>query len=160
MQLPVRLLSAEWFERLEAEARVLCRQANIQDAAFILEEIYVAAPALPEVYGSRSPGYRLEFGPSSTRRAAGEWSYALPDPQWPLALTEFYWNVHLLRFTKIRLTSNSTHLHQSSSDHLLVADVGSEGEDAGRRAWREAIRRRPKTKILIDEPGMIIAELR
>jgi Dolichyl-phosphate-mannose-protein mannosyltransferase len=144
--------------RTPAEWASLTEVANAVESLTSEDEPVIAPEAVIHYAGRK--GYRLEFDPVATARAAGEWGFSLPESQYPLALTEFYWNLHLLRSAKIRLTSKATHLHQSYSDHLLIADVGSEREDAGRRAWREAIRTRPRTKILIDRPDMLIAELR
>ena len=41
----------------------------------------------------------------------------------------------------------------------FVADVGPVGGDSRRIAWREALRHRPRTIILVDEPDLIIANL-
>jgi hypothetical protein len=87
MQRPVQLLSAAWFDRLEAEARSMCRQANIQDAAFVLEEIYLGAPASPEVFGSRAPGYRLEFRNANVDLVRG---VAASDPKADLTVSLAY----------------------------------------------------------------------
>ena len=52
--------------------------------------------------------------------------------------------------------------HLESTDHLMVADVGpADDSDAGRRAWRSAIFENGlNTRILRDQPDLMIAELR
>jgi hypothetical protein len=120
MQLPVRLLTAEWFECLEAEARVLCRQANIRDAAFILEEIYVAAPASPEVYGSRSPGYRLEFHKADVDLVRG---VAATDPKADLTVS-----MHYSILSELVLLPTGPELDQRSAEYAragLISVAGS-----------------------------------
>jgi hypothetical protein len=127
---------AEWAD-LEDAARTV--------ASLTKEDEAVIAPEAVLYYAGRR-GYRLEFDPAATKRAAGEWGLSLEEPG-PLALTNAYDRIHHLRAT-------------DDAKVLLVADVGREGLNAGRRAWREAIRRRPDTRILVDRPGSMIAELR
>jgi Dolichyl-phosphate-mannose-protein mannosyltransferase len=121
--------------------------ASLPEAARVLatsttEDQLIIAPEAVLHYSGRR-GYRLEFDPAACRRAAGEWGYPFAKTDRTLGLTEFYWN-----------------LHSITEDFLLAADVGLTAEDARRRAWREAIRKRGRTRIIADRPGFMIAELR
>jgi 4-amino-4-deoxy-L-arabinose transferase-like glycosyltransferase len=126
-----------------------------------VEQLVVAPEAV--LYYADVKGYRLEFQPDAMRRAANEWDLNLSGSEKPLALTEFYWGfVYDLRQFSLGATPGTglQPYHSSLRDHLLVADVGSTMNEPRRRAWREAIRNRPNTKILADKPGYLIAELR
>jgi 4-amino-4-deoxy-L-arabinose transferase-like glycosyltransferase len=131
--------------------------ANAIAALTSEDEMIVASEAILHHAGRK--GYRLEFEPAAARRAANEWIVPRDGDGWSLLpLTELYWNIHRMESHKLFMTAHGTVIQQSS-DHLLVADVGLDREDAGRRAWREQIRARGRTKVLIDRPDLFIAEL-
>ena len=127
-------------------------------ASLTTEDEPVIAPEAVLYYAGRR-GYRLEFDPAATRRAVSEWGVSM-EGVGPLNLTESYNMIHTIQTAAIRSSSYSMHFHIASSNHLLVADVGREESDAGRRAWRSAIRRRADTRVVVDRPGSMIAELR
>jgi hypothetical protein len=124
------------------------------------DQLVIASEAV--LYQSDLKGYRLEFNPEAMSRAALEWRIALRMPEKPLSLVEFYWKAHSLGFLDdskpIELQGRSR--FPSKNIRLLVADVGPTEIGPRRKAWREAIRNRPNTTILADEPGYLIAELR
>jgi hypothetical protein len=161
----------EWGSLLEA-ANELATRAGV-------EQLVVAPEAV--LYYADCRGYRLEFDQAAMVRAAGEWcgnyvnpvaeqlewSRSISDNMPPLTLTEFYWSLRESRglrrhhYMKADQSGRWTRFPPSGPvDHLLVADVGSISHEPRRAAWRDAIRKRPQTKILIDKPGMMIAELR
>ncbi len=123
-----------------------------------LESMIVAPEAV--LYYADLKGYRLEFGPEAKQRAAGEWRVRLSRPDEPLSLVEFYREAQSIGFLDeskpVELQGRPLVI---DTRRLLVADVGSIADEPRRAAWREAIRRRPKTTILADEPGYLIAEL-
>ncbi len=121
----------------------------------------VVAPEAVLYYGDLK-GYRLEFNPESMKRAAREWNIDLKFPDRPLSLTEFYWEAHQIGFlddSKPLELRGRPHFG-ASKNHLVVADVGSADREPRRKAWREAIRTRPNTKILFDTQDYLIAEIR
>jgi Dolichyl-phosphate-mannose-protein mannosyltransferase len=143
----------EW-EALNEATRELKKQTQV-------EQLVIASEAV--LYYADSKGYRLEFQPEAMRRAANEWGLNLSKSDKPLALTEFYreFLVYVLVSRVLKASPESLNPIDSLAEkHLLVADVGSTTNEPRRRAWREAIRNRPNTKILADKPGYLIAELR
>lgn len=161
----------EWGSLLEAAKELKARTWA--------EQLVIAPEAL--LYYADCRGYRLEFDPTAMRRAALEWkgdplaSFAMQRAELegggdvakrenPLALTYFYYRLHGLHqgLDSVRAGSPAGGFipyPESFSELLLIADVGSDANEPRRRAWREAIRNRPKTMILIDRPGMLIAEM-
>jgi hypothetical protein len=127
-----------------------------------VEQMVVAPEAV--LYYSDTRGDRLEFDPVAVRRAAIEWGSkeSLPALDQPLGLTEFYLeksDLGDISFPRA-LNGGRSIPYTQTYGGLLVADVGLTTNEPRRRAWREAIRHRPNTKILADEPGFMIAELR
>ena len=127
-----------------------------------VEQMVVASEAV--LYDADVKGYRLEFNPGAMQRAAEEWKSRMSVPEFapddPLALTEHYFSIS--RIPEFIPITQGRWLVPFAKDYgcLLVADVGSIANEPRRRAWREAIRHRPHTKIVADEPGYLIAELR
>jgi hypothetical protein len=56
----VKLLSLEWYARVEFEAVQLASETP-SPKPFVLVEIYRGAPSDPDIYRGRRPGYRLEI---------------------------------------------------------------------------------------------------
>ena len=102
-------------------------------------------------------GFRLEFDPSASSRAAGEWGERLEDPESPLALVDFYRAQGGVAVPAIGAPPRVFNTGYISP--MFVADVGPIVGDPRRRGWREAIRSRPNIKILVDRPDLLIAEL-
>jgi Dolichyl-phosphate-mannose-protein mannosyltransferase len=145
----------EWAKLVEA--------ANLV-ASLTTEDQWVIAPEALLHYAGRR-GFRLEFDPAACRRAAYEWAgeFDREPLEWDeaLVLTDFYQDLHSEMFAEVALQASPTRRSLVFTwDHTLAADVGPVASDGRRRAWREAIRKRPRTKVLIDKPGMMIAELR
>ena len=111
------------------------------------EELLVAPEAL--LYYSDRRGFRLEFDPDAIRRAAGEWGESIPESDDPLKLVDFY-------RTQVSRHYDRPGWWYASVSH--VADIGTAVEGPKRRAWREAIRARPGYRVLVDRPGLMIAE--
>jgi 4-amino-4-deoxy-L-arabinose transferase-like glycosyltransferase len=97
------------------------------------EGTWVVAPEAL-LFASDRAGCRLEFTPSAARRAAGEWGES-PGGSGALALVEFY----------------------RGKGALYFADVRPSAIGAERLALHDAVRRR--YKVVIDQPGVLIAEL-
>ncbi len=141
----------EWGSLLEAARELRTRTP--------IEQLVVAPEAL--LYYADCRGYRLEFDPVAMRRAAGEWGGSPYGDDRPLALTDFYSKINGNSPSHVRAMSLGTHVPPLGiTERLVIADVGPIADAPRRRAWREAIRKRPRTKILIDKPDMMIAELR
>ena len=128
---------AEWASVVES-ARVV--ESSIPEAE---SGDLIAPEAL--IYYSDRRGFRLEFDPEAARRAAGEWGRNPTNVEGPMALVEFY-----LSPERGRRGKKGRH----------VADVGPTEREPRRRAWRDAIRRSPGSKILVDRPDFFFAELR
>jgi hypothetical protein len=137
----------EWSNLAEASAEI--RNLVPADAFLIAREAVL--------YFADRRGLRLEFDPSASRRAAGEWGEGLDDPDDPLALVEFY------RFragSAVPAVGDPPEtFHSGYLAPVYVADVGPILAEPRRRAWREAIRSRPDIQILVDRPDLLIAEL-
>ncbi|WP_435017511.1 ArnT family glycosyltransferase [Tundrisphaera sp. TA3] len=121
-----------------------------------VDEMPIAAEAV--LYFADRRGFRLEFEPEASRRAAGEWGGMLVDPANPLALTSFYQSQDWDKVPEVG---------QSIPDFVhgfyrprWVADVGPAGTDGRRRAWRAAIREKPGTRLILDRPDAFVAEIR
>ncbi len=138
----------EWAGVVEAAKEI---QALVPEKARL-----IAPEAL--IYLSDRRGFRLEFDPNAARRAAGEWGERLPDPDRPLSLVEFYrtraWEMNLPSFGQATRMVDAFY-----PAAVYLADVGAVPYDDRRRAWREAIRGRPRTPILVDRPDLLIARL-
>ena len=107
------------------------------------------------------PGLRLEFSPEAMRRASGEWGTPIAVDRAnsdPLALVDFYRGRENLGDPAIRF-GPAYPRNKAVFVAGFVADVGSVAGDARRAAFRDAIRRRPDCRILIDEPELILAAL-
>jgi hypothetical protein len=133
--------------------------SSLKDAADAIialtseDEPVIASEAV--IYYSGRPGFRLEIDRPSARRAAGEWEYYLPQPKGPLSLIELYQNLNQMGWGKWGTALGLP--RRSTPTRLVFADVGWEDRDAGRHELRAAIRGRPKTRILIDRPDLMIA---
>ena len=136
----------EWTSLIEA-SRVV--SATVPDE----KDRFVVAPEALLHYADRR-GFRLEFAPEAIRRAVGEWGESLPDPNRPLALVEFY------RRVCGRENDALAPAYWWSARVDLIADVGPTVEGPRRKSWREAVRASPDCKLLIDRPGLIVAEFR
>ena len=123
------------------------------DASF---DGYLIAPEAVIYYADR-PGYRLEFGPEAVRRAAGECGGTIPAEvaaRDPMALVDFY----VRRFTPVP-QPRRVDWYAERAQPRYVADVGLVVADPRRAAFRAALRRRPRARIVIDDPDFIFARL-
>ncbi len=133
--------------RTPVEWSGLISTARAIDAALPRSESpFLIAPEALLYYADRR-GFRLEFDSAAARRAAGEWGLVLPDADRPLALVDFY----------ARPDSRPLEFYP---EPFHVADVGRVEGDPRRQAWRDAVRARPGTVILIDRPDALVAVLR
>ena len=110
---------------LSEASRIVARETSA-DARIVAPEALL--------YQADRRGCRLEWTPSSVRRAAGEWGVKT-DLQDPLDLVEYY------RLQGAR----------------YFADLGNAWDDTGRMALHEGVRRR--YKVIVDRPEVIIADL-
>ena len=123
------------------------RELGAEIAAQVPPKSPFIAPEAVLFYADR-PGYRLEFGPEAVRRATGEWGrpILLDRAADPMALVDFYDD-------QFRLSQNC------ERRRWFVADVGQVDRDDRRAAWRAALRVRPETRIVVDRPELILAEI-
>ena len=142
----------EWAGIHEAGERIA---ALIPDDSHAL----LVAPEAVLFYADR-PGLRLEFRPEAVRRAAGEWGGLITTAEAtanPLALLDFYQLFDVGNpAARFRPTDGWEKYRFAAG---LVADVGPVQGDDRRAAWRAALRVRSGVRLLIDEPGLFVAEL-
>ncbi|WP_435010044.1 ArnT family glycosyltransferase [Tundrisphaera lichenicola] len=105
-------------------------------------------------------GFRLEFDPPAVRRAAGELGESLPKDAGPLALVELY-RVQGGPILPVGARGPSFRDLKFGEIHspIFAADLGMVERGSPRSVWRAAIRSRPDTTILVDRPGLMLAEL-
>ena len=141
----------EWRSIQESGSRILLQLGRIRPL--------IAPEAV--LYYSDVPGYRLEFSPEAVRRASGEFGDPIPVEQAtsdPMALVNFYASCHNPGDFEARFGS-PVGSNRGGVPPRFVADIGSVAGDSRRIAWRAALRVRPRTRILVDEPDLILAEL-
>jgi len=114
----------EW-EGLVAASRAVAMETPV--------DAWIVAPEAMLFQADRR-GCRLEWTPSSVRRAAGEWG-AEGDVQNPLELVEWY----------------------RRQGARYFADLGDRRADSRRMALHDAVRQR--YKVIVDRPEVIIADL-
>ena len=133
----------EWGGLVEAAREVA---SVVPDSS---ENWLVAPEAL--LYHADRRGFRLEFSPEAIRRAAGECGGPPNDVDQPLALIDHYRR-------RVGEFPDRPGLLYARVGH--VADVGFASAGSRRMAFREAIRASPRYRILVDRPGLMVAELR
>jgi len=139
---------------------VSLRESAAEIAARVPRDSLLIAPEAVLYYADRS-GYRLEFSPAAARRASGEFGRPLAIDQVaadPMALVDFYATEPDQHRPANRI-GPPTPIYGTSFRADFVADIGSVVDDERRIAWRDALRRRPGTRILLDRPTLILAEI-
>ena len=120
------------------------------------QPMLVAPEAL--LYAADRTGFRLEINPEASRRAAAEWGLELQDADRPLALVEFYRGRANSGWGAQGAETGDRHGMPPYGGSIIVVDVGLVENEPRRRAFREALRAKPKVDILADRPGYLIVD--